>query len=96
MAASVDGSFEDGVAKEQEYGAVLFMSGQARALQYAFFAQRAASKVKIMFFYILIAIRNSKLGGPLFLNLKFCDLTSLFLKIIAYIPILLMSVHKIA
>ncbi len=54
MAASVDGSFEDGVAKEQEYGAVLFMSGQARALQYAFFAQRAASKVIYVLKFLFI------------------------------------------
>ena len=44
--ASVEGTFADGVAKEQQYGAVLFTSGQAQALQHAFFAQRAATKVR--------------------------------------------------
>ena len=43
--ASTEGTFADGVAKEQQYSAVLFTSGQAQALQYAFFAQRAATKV---------------------------------------------------
>ena len=45
--ASTEGSFDDGVSKEKEYSRVLFGSGQAQALQYAFFAQRAATKVRL-------------------------------------------------
>ena len=43
--ASVQYPFQQGLAKEREYMGVLAMSGQARALQYAFFAERAAQKV---------------------------------------------------
>ena len=43
--AAVQYPFERGLEKEMEFAAVLFQSGQARALQYAFFAQRAATKV---------------------------------------------------
>ena len=43
--ASVLYPFQQGLAKEREYMGVLAMSGQARALQYAFFAERAAQKV---------------------------------------------------
>ena len=45
--ASTESSFDDGVSKEKEYSRVLFGSGQAQALQYAFFAQRAATKVRL-------------------------------------------------
>jgi len=37
-------TFAEGLAKEKECAAVLFGSGQAVALQYAFFAERAATK----------------------------------------------------
>ena len=47
VVASTEGSFDDGVSKEKEYSRVLFGSGQAQALQYAFFAQRAATKVRL-------------------------------------------------
>ncbi len=45
--ASTEGTFADGVQKEAEFASVLFTSGQAQALQYAFFAQRAATKVNL-------------------------------------------------
>ncbi len=47
--ASTQGAFEEGVARESEYSMVLFTSNQAQALQYAFFAQRAATKVTASF-----------------------------------------------
>ncbi len=45
MAAVESESFEAGCVKEQELALTLFTSGQARALQYAFFAERTAPKV---------------------------------------------------
>lgn len=45
MAAVETDSFESGKRKELEYASVLFQSGQAAALQYAFFAQRKAMQV---------------------------------------------------
>lgn len=45
MAAVETSSFALGMEKEMEYAALLFQSGQARALQYAFFAQRKAVQV---------------------------------------------------
>jgi hypothetical protein len=46
MAAVEADSFESGKRKEMEYAAILFQSGQAAALQYAFFAQRKAVQVR--------------------------------------------------
>lgn len=43
--ASTVGLFEQGLEAEANYRDILFSSGQARALQYAFFAERAASQV---------------------------------------------------
>jgi enoyl-CoA hydratase/3-hydroxyacyl-CoA dehydrogenase/3,2-trans-enoyl-CoA isomerase len=42
MASVTEPTYEQGIAKEKEFAYVLFFSGQARALQYAFFAQRKA------------------------------------------------------
>uniref|UniRef100_A0A8C7E584 Peroxisomal bifunctional enzyme n=1 Tax=Naja naja TaxID=35670 RepID=A0A8C7E584_NAJNA len=42
--ASVYLPFEEGIRKEKEFLLVLFTSGQAKALQYAFFAQRISEK----------------------------------------------------
>ena len=43
--ASLNGSFEQGLETELNHMITLAMSGQARALQYAFFAERAATQV---------------------------------------------------
>ena len=42
---SVDLPYKEGLKQEGELARVLFSSGQAKAQQYAFFSQRAATKV---------------------------------------------------
>ena len=45
MAAVTEPTFEGGKLREKEFAFILFSSGQSRALQYAFFAQRKAVQV---------------------------------------------------
>ncbi len=52
MEAAAKFPFEQGIQEEKKYGAVLFSSGQAKALQYAFFAERAATKVCPIIYHI--------------------------------------------
>ena len=47
--AAVTEPYEEGIKTEHRYAKMLFHSSQAKALQYAFFAQRAAPKVAKMF-----------------------------------------------
>ena len=44
--ASIQYPYREGLEKERQYSAELAMSGQAKALQYAFFAERSSQKVR--------------------------------------------------
>ena len=46
--------FDQGIEQERVIAADLFLSGQARALQYAFFAQRAATKVSPAYWVLCV------------------------------------------